>query len=324
MPVKQQPVKDDFWAGTSAPAQNEQAAPAENEDWKVWQDQGEQTAPADNSVTAIRPHQSDTLPHALEDVFGNIGAGGLGTLATLGRLTALPDLVSGNPTIYGELIDAFKNPKETGKSLQATGKDILKHPFENIEGAIGAAGAGALIPEGAEAVNALPSKARAAQALRAVETAAKDVPVGMTMTDPAVQGFRDFVNTGGRNARVMTKLGKRLDTGEPMNFPEARQFYSNVSEMSARPGVFRRAIESPSAPKMRYQLGGVRQAMNQDLTNAAESVGMGDKYTQALREYANAARLNKVLKAGGLLGAGEAARRTGLLGNWIHRTALQQ
>lgn len=118
-------------------------------DWETISGPAESAAPPEeNALTAIRPHQSDTPVHALEDVFGNIGAGGLGALATMGRISpwgAAADYLMGKPTIYGELENAFRNPKQAGRAALSEGKQILQHPLENIEGAIGAAGAGAMI-----------------------------------------------------------------------------------------------------------------------------------------------------------------------------------
>jgi hypothetical protein len=293
----------------------------------------------------------------------------------------------------------------------------------------------------------VPSTARASRVFADIEKSANDVPVYTDATGPAVQKFREFVDTGGRNSRVMTKLSKRIENlpprpnpepvpiGRPdrmlgagtediplqpspaprnprmrpmafdakvnpeepweprsgdnfapiseypginphylsgsehpelsgrvtplqnpeqvttrmgvlrrpkvfdaappaepapqpdyapaLKFPEARQFYSNVTEASRRPGFLRRAIESPSAPKQRLQLGGVREAMNSDLTNALPPE-LSDQYTNALREYARAKTLQKVGKGALLLGAGEAARRTGLLGKIVHQSTVGQ
>src|SRR6185312_12213420 len=101
----------------------------------------------------------------------------------------------------------------------------------------------------------------------------------------------------------------------PINFPEARRFYTNITRVTRRPGFIRRAIESPMMPDLRRNAGDVREALNQDLTDAANRVGRGEDYTNAMNEYRNAARLRKVVRRAGFLAAGEAARRTGLLGS---------
>jgi len=207
-------------------------------------------------------------------------------------------------------------------------------------------GLDAAVPE-RPLVGQIPSTARAAKVFADIEKSAKDVPVNMDAASPAVQGFRDYVRTGGRPSPVVSKLASRMSAVEPKQpnmlrrmeselsgtpastppkpilFPEARDFYSNVSEASARPGFLRRAIEPSSMPKQRYQLGGVRDAMNSDLTNALPPE-LSDQYTNALREYARAKTLGKITKGAALLGAGELARRTGLVGKIIHQGTVGQ
>jgi hypothetical protein len=191
----------------------------------------------------------------------------------------------------------------------------------------------------------LPNKANAVATLNAVSNAAKNEPVNLEATQQALSDFVQYVKTGGKNATVVNKLLRRISPTAPrqsvlqsmqsdlsgdspaahqpdqLMFPEARQFYTNISRATARPGFLRRAIESPSAPDMRRNLGNVREAMNSDLTNAADSVGMGDQYTQGMSEYKNAAKLNRAVKIGGALAVGEALRRSGILGKVVSSAA---
>ncbi len=87
----------------------------------------------------------------------------------------------------------------------------------------------------------------------------------------------DYVATGGRGSTVVNKLGKRIDaqpTDGPVLFPEARKFYTNVSRASTPPGFLRRAIESPNMPDLRRNVGNVREAMNNDLTDAVIAINI--------------------------------------------------
>lgn len=280
---------------------------------------GQKEQPAIESALQPTMHSKDA------GVFDNVMTGVGNVAKGAGHMLTHPEeLVTGAienspPGVFvNSLRDAYKEYKGEPNATH----DKFEHPLESAEYSLGEA-APLLAAGGADA---LPSKARASAVFADIANKARNVPVPMVETDPAVQGFRDFVNTGGRNARVMTKLGKRLDAGasrfggSPMNFPEARQFYSNVSEASARPGFLRRAIESPSAPKSRYQLGGVRQAMNSDLTNALPPE-LSDRYTNALLEYARAAKLGKVAKGAGAVALGEGIRRTGIFGKIMNSAA---
>lgn len=323
----------DAWAEAAknykAAPQGEAAPAGGNDDWKLWQenggDAGAGSPPATDWLSKlIGQKEEPAIESALQPsmhskdagVFDNVMTG-MGNVAKgAGHFLTHPEelvtgAISSFPPVaaYRSVRDAYKHiegePNDTDTEMQ----QMREHPAEGLE-----YGLGEMLPlaltGGAES---LPSKGRAAGVFADIERQAANTPVPMTETGPAAAGFKDFVRTGGRNARVMTKLGNRLGTEQPMSFPEARDFYSNVGEASARPGFLRRAIESPSAPKMRYQLGGVRQAMNSDLTNALPPE-LSDRYTNALREYAQAAKLGKVAKGAGAVALAEGLRRSGILG----------
>ena len=319
----------DAWAEAAknfkAAPQGEAAPAGGNDDWKLWQenggDAGAGSPPATDWLSKLigqkeQPAIESALQPSMHDkdagVFSNIMTG-MGNVAKgAGHMLTHPEeLVTGAVTgsIPGVFVNDLQNAYKHVKGEPNAGDEMAQHPAEGLE-----YGLGEMLPlaltGGAES---LPSKGRAAGVFADIERQAANTPVPMTETGPAAAGFKDFVRTGGRNARVMTKLGNRLGTEQPMSFPEARDFYSNVGEASARPGFLRRAIESPSAPKMRYQLGGVRQAMNSDLTNALPPE-LSDRYTNALREYAQAAKLGKVAKGAGAVALAEGLRRSGILG----------
>jgi hypothetical protein len=81
---------------------------------------------------------------------------------------------------------------------------------------------------------------------------------------------------------------------EPINFPEGRRYYKNVSRTTAKPSFLRAQLENPQNPDYRRVAGIVRNAMHQDLTDAAETIGRGQEYADAVREYANGARLDEM------------------------------
>lgn len=98
------------------------------------------------TLTSMEEHHA---PHSMGDVaheagvgLGNVGAGGLGLLSTIGRATAVPDLLMGQPTIYEEaakaIPKAFASPVQTAKGIA---KSVYEHPLETGEMALGAAGA---------------------------------------------------------------------------------------------------------------------------------------------------------------------------------------
>jgi hypothetical protein len=237
---------------------------------------------------------------------------------------------------------------KTGQSYLTDLKKTVTDP-ETMGTIAGTAAQAAPMVEGGldatrKAASLVPTKSHAAGVFRDIENAAQNVPVAPKMTAPALQDFRQTVATGGKNAPVMTKLQSRISPPAPKGnmlttmqnnlngtppvaqpapllFPEARDFYTNISRATAKPGFLRSAIESPQQPSFRMNAGNVREALKSDLTDAADTVGRGKDYTAATNEYRRAAQLSKALKIGGSLAAGEALRRTGLLGKVVGKVA---
>jgi len=92
---------------------------------------------------------------------------------------------------------------------------------------------------------------------------------------------------------------------KPLLFPEARDIYSNVSDAS-HASTLSKLMGTAPKPTMLRQIGAVRNAFNDDLTNAAETIGRGEDYAKAMQEYARAARLRSALIKGGGMAAGAA------------------
>ena len=212
-----------------------------------------------------------------------------------------------------------------GKATYDEAKKIGWAPaLERDAGGLGAmVGLGGMAEPTAAAIDSIPSRARASRTFADIENAAKDVPVSMAKTQPALDEFGQSVKTGGKNAPVMTKLKNRITPPapkqpgmlqsmqselngtpsmaaepQPINFPEARDFYTNISRATAKPGFLRRAIENPGAPAFRMNAGNVRSALNDDLTDAAGTIGRGEDYSGAMTEYRRAAQLNHAMKTG--------------------------
>ena len=98
----------------------------------------------------------------------------------------------------------------------------------------------------------------------------------------------------------------------PVNFPEARDFYTNVSDVTRKPGMLRRAFEDAREPRLRYAAGPVREGLNSDLTEALKPLNLDQDYNAALKEYARGKALKTGLKRAAIAGAGAAAGSAGL------------
>lgn len=174
--------------------------------------------------------------------------------------------------------------------------------------------------------NPLPLKGRAINAMKLIENEAKDVPVNMQKTEPAVSDYLQHLSTGGESSGpAMGRLAQRMGDVEqgPVLFPEARQFYKNIGREAEKPGFLKRAFEPRGMADTRRVVGGAGQALKTDIGNAAETIGRGEDLSNAMKEYASNAKLRRL----GLIGAGvagtEVARRTGLLGKIVPKVLGQ-
>lgn len=261
---------------------------------------------ADTPLTGIIPHQSDTLPHALTDVFSNIGGGGLGALEQMGRLTPFgmaADKMEGKPTIYGQAYDAVTHPSQTIKGLKSAFVDVAHHPLENIEGAIGAAGAGAMIPEGANLLEKVPTKAKAGKLFSEAMDKAANAPVNLSpeTVDP-LQRTQQLAMAGGKPFGTADKLFQRIQTINPLSYQEARDFSQNMSlSPEEKMGL---------KGSMRYQVPRLSRAFNNDVQTAADNAGVGDVHRQAMQTYRRASQISdvgdRVKKYGGRAALGAA------------------
>lgn len=171
--------------------------------------------------------------------------------------------------------------------------------------------------EGAEAISeAIPSTERAGRALEAVRSAGQGTPVVLSRTAPALQRLAELDAAGGSMPGAANKLLNRSQGIIPIGFPEARDFYSNISRLSGEDA-------QKMTPVIKRQVGELRKAFHGDLSDAANAFGMGPQYEQAMKEYGQAANLKeaggRILKYG--LGLGAGAAGLGAVENGIRKIA---
>lgn len=145
------------------------------------------------------------------------------------------------------------------------------------------------------AINAVPSAKFAGRTLEDIRNAAADVNVNPQNAWPEISRYQELTSRGGSTAKPVTQISKRLQNtirdpaAGPLKFPEARDFYSNISSQSAEDA-------SRLNPVMRRQMGGIRSGLHQDLTDAAQTIGRGQDYSDAIREYAQAMNMKNGIK----------------------------
>lgn len=132
------------------------------------------------------------------------------------------------------------------------------------------------------------SAQRAGQNIQAATQAAAKAP--LNVEGAGREGLRmiDLQAAGGRMPRAATQFMRRVtEPGKPdLTFDEGRDFYSNLSRLSANEfGTLN--------PTMQRQLNAMRQELHKALVEGAETVGHGKAYESGIKEYAKSARASK-------------------------------
>lgn len=206
----------------------------------------------------------------------------------------------------------------------------LRHPaFQKAEEATTASndaqragkvaeGVGEFALGGGAALNSIPRMGRASTKFAKVAQVANKVPLNVEAPGQVALRMAQLGERGGQEPRVIGKLLRRLTdpAKAPMEFEEGRDFYSNISRLSANDF-------NSLNPVMQREMGNLRTALNGSLTDAAGSVGRGAEYSSAMKEYAQAAKIQAMknelinaLKQRALPYAGAAGVGAGV-GGWI-------
>jgi hypothetical protein len=149
-------------------------------------------------------------------------------------------------------------------------------------------GVGPGIAEGASALGkALPSAERAGQTFQELKGAIGNhtVPVTDRLSD-TLSEIKDAVDTGSTLPSVINKFVTRIsDVDEgPLTYKEARQFYSNVSDLSASEKMASKAKDLRLINLFKYALG-------DSISQTADNAGRLQQYHGAMSEYSKAMRI---------------------------------
>jgi hypothetical protein len=255
-----------------------------------------------SQATSISPQPAstgwrDSLAHWSDNVMSDIKYGtdltGVGTV--LKRMGA-HGVYNGNPEAVGDfmaslplgLARATKGGAEitqSGKTWQGT-KDIVGGAGQALT-IPGAFMGGPAAETGATAAMNATGKIfgnveHAGQLFNEVKTAAGGNPVEITdaMSQAAMRA-KELQDAGAKGLpRVISKFVARVTDPDkaPIAWDEARDFYSNVSRLSAN------EYQSMN-PQMAAQVGKFAGAFDDALRATAETAGKGDEYSQAMQLY---------------------------------------
>lgn len=137
-----------------------------------------------------------------------------------------------------------------------------------------------------------PTAAKAGAKFQSVMSAAKNVPVDVSQVGDIALRTKELADRGGTMPRAISKLLNRLTdpSQAPMAYEEARDFASNISRLSA--DEFNRLT-----PVIKDQVVKLRVALNDANRRAAATVGKGELYADAMKEFAQAKRIESVWNA---------------------------
>ena len=147
-----------------------------------------------------------------------------------------------------------------------------------------------------EAVEAIPSTARAARNFQTVMAAAKDVPVDLGgpggVGDVALR-IKDLADRGGVLPKGVNDLLKYATdpSKPPMTYEVARDFASNISRLS-------RDELGKLTPVMQREVANLRVVLNKAVGQTASLAGKGQEYAAAMNEYARAMRARQFIETG--------------------------
>jgi hypothetical protein len=135
-------------------------------------------------------------------------------------------------------------------------------------------------------------------------------PVDMGPPGNVALRIDELAKRGGSMPKAARDLIKRTTDPEmgDVTFNEARDFYSNISRLSARD--YKRLT-----PVVQREIGNLREAMNKVIEAAAKRGGQDQAYREAMREYAVASKIANISRNLGdvALKAGATAAGAGAL-----------
>lgn len=176
--------------------------------------------------------------------------------------------------------------------MGSAGKEALEHPKTTL-----ALAAAPIVIRGAQKM--IPSATRAGRNFQEVMAKTKDVPVDISGPGNQALRLQELAERGGSMPKVARDFIKRVTDPEKsdLTYKEARDFYSNLSRLSA--DEFKRLT-----PAMKREIGAMRVALNKSLEGATARTDSLPQYQRAMREYARASHLREVATKAAKWGAG--------------------
>lgn len=296
-----QPVQAQQPAATGATAWDEQGNPVQQQAPPTQSDPDEipETSYGEATWGAVKNLGKDTVgavkgaakmldprPQDPDEKDIQQGVGGTGAMLIHRMVKGLGDTAIKAEEIPAAIHDINQSADPMGtyaKILQKTASEGAGQAVTALatEGAIKAPGA---------IKSALPSAERAGQALEEVKAAAGDVPLAGGKLGKMSDTVGEIMKQDERGApapAAVKQLAKRLESGEPLTYEEAKDFQSNISALSAQEKM------GMSANTKRL-VGQLNQDMKGALQDAAATKNAGAKFSDAMKEYHKAMKVSEM------------------------------
>jgi hypothetical protein len=234
---------------------------------------------------------NESLMHHVGRAASNFGGGVIGGLTApilhpleTAKMAAFPLAGLVDPSLYtpeaNQLKEGFKaHPEEAMESLGG-----------NLVGGADAMGmAGEALPKIADAI---PTRAKAGKLFESVMQDAGDKPVNLTRTMAPLERMEQLSSRGHGTISAADNLYKRVNTVNPLDYREARDWASGASRLSAQDKM-------SASPSLRSNFKQMSHALNDDIGDTATSVGRGEDYAKAMQDYRRASTMADAASAVG-------------------------
>jgi hypothetical protein len=136
------------------------------------------------------------------------------------------------------------------------------------------------------AMRVIPSAERAGQTLGKIKEVAGDVPIDVSKVGDTALNLYEQSQRGASLPKVVRDFITRVTKpgSDPLTYAEAKDFQSNVSRLSA-------AERMNLNPNTKRLIGQMNADLKDSLEGAADTVGKGQKFLDAMSEYHNAMTL---------------------------------
>lgn len=247
-------------------------------------------------------------PSWLDDAENDLREGGTRTVVgrTLGKMQGRGDegytgLESGVSKGAAEFMGSPElGAVETAKGLAKMKEHPAKGAWDTAKGIAHMTEIPSMVAGGAAAQEApavianviekLPTAARGAKRLNDAMEVAGDLPVDLARTSEHLMRASDLADAGASLPGPIKKLLKAFNRGDEIDYATARDFYSNLSHLSAKDNM-------ALTPSMRRQVALIVNAMKDDIGATAAQVDKAAQYYAGMKDYARAMKAARIKDA---------------------------